>query len=181
MTGDWSAALITVTLEDLGGKTTLTLEHSGMAGVPDKDLDGMRQGWNESFDKLAAYLASVDGGRNMLKLGSIMIGSAQPEALAEFYEKVLGKPDMVEVGWTGWKVGSAYFSIGAHSEVGGKASEPQRVILNFETETVKEEFDRIKTLGATVIKEPYEMEGVWIATLADPDGNYFQLMAPWEM
>jgi predicted enzyme related to lactoylglutathione lyase len=29
-----------------------------------------------------------------------------------------------------------------------------------------------------VIKEPYEMEGGWIATLADPDGNYFQLVSP---
>lgn len=35
-------------------------------------------------------------------------------------------------------------------------------------------------LGAESIKEPYEMEGVEIATLADPDGNYFQLMSPWE-
>ncbi len=25
-----------------------------------------------------------------------------------------------------------------------------------------------------------EIEGFWIATLADPDGNYFQLMTPWE-
>jgi len=35
-------------------------------------------------------------------------------------------------------------------------------------------------LGAVSIKEPYEIEGMWIATLADPDGNYFQLMNPWK-
>ena len=55
--------------------------------------------------------------------------------------------------------------------------------MNFETKDVKEEFDRIKELGAHVIAEPYKMgedsEG-WIATFADPDGNYFQLMTPWE-
>ena len=47
---------------------------------------------------------------------------------------------------------------------------------------LKEEFDRIKKLGAEVISEPYKMgEGnFWIATLADPDGNYFQLMTPWD-
>ena len=42
-----------------------------------------------------------------------------------------------------------------------------------------EEFERIKAAGAEVVKEPYEIEGMWIATFADPDGNYFQLMSPW--
>jgi predicted enzyme related to lactoylglutathione lyase len=51
-------------------------------------------------------------------------------------------------------------------------------MFNFETTEVKEEFERIKAAGATVIREPYEMGGGWIATLADPDGNYFQLVTP---
>jgi predicted enzyme related to lactoylglutathione lyase len=51
-------------------------------------------------------------------------------------------------------------------------------MFNFETLQVKEEFERIKEFGGVVIKEPYEMEGGWIATLADPDGNYFQLVSP---
>jgi predicted enzyme related to lactoylglutathione lyase len=106
----------------------------------------------------------------MLNL-SAMIGSAQPKALAEFYEKVLGKPaDWAESGWYGWQVGSTSFGVGEHSEVKGKAKEPQRVIINFETDEVKAEFKRIKGLGAQVVKEPYEMEGMWIATFADPDG-----------
>lgn len=110
-----------------------------------------------------------------------MIGSSQPKILAEFYEKVLGKsPDMEEGGWYGWQIGSTFLSIGEHSEVKGKAKEPQRVMFNFETSEVKEEFDRMKKAGATVVKEPYEMQGAWIATMADPDGNYFQLMPPWE-
>ena len=49
-----------------------------------------------------------------------------------------------------------------------------------ETEKVKEEFKRIAKEGAKIIKEPYEMGGMWIATLSDPDGNYFQLMTPWK-
>jgi predicted enzyme related to lactoylglutathione lyase len=36
----------------------------------------------------------------------------------------------------------------------------------------------MKELGAIVIRAPYEMSGGWIATLADPDGNYFQLVSP---
>ena len=82
--------------------------------------------------------------------------------------------------WYGWRVGAAWLSIGQHSEVKDQAKEPQRVILNFETPQVQEEFDRIKATGASVVKEPYELQGMWIATFADPDGNYFQLMSPWQ-
>ena len=117
----------------------------------------------------------------MLNLNSIMIGTKQLKALATFYEKVLGKPaEMVDAenGFFGWQVGSGYFSVLEHSEMGGKTKDPGRVMLNFETTQVKEEFERIKALGATVIRAPYEMGGGWIATLADPDGNYFQLMNP---
>lgn len=111
-----------------------------------------------------------------------MIGTHDPKALAAFYEKVIGHPaDMEEGGWYVWQAGTGtYLSIGGHSEVHGKASEPERLILNFETKEVKSEFERIKAAGATIIKEPYEMGGGWIATLADPDGNYFQLVTPWE-
>jgi predicted enzyme related to lactoylglutathione lyase len=119
----------------------------------------------------------------MLDLNSIMIGTKQPKILAAFYEKVLGKPaDMADeqYGFFGWQAGTAYLSVLDHSEMGGPTKDPGRVMLNFETRQVKEEFERIKALGAAVIREPYEMEGGWIATLADPDGNYFQLVTPME-
>ncbi len=116
----------------------------------------------------------------MLNLSSFMIGTHQPNEMAEFYKKVFDRPaDMNEGGWHGWKVGTGFLGIGEHSEVHGKSKEPQRVMFNLETKEVKEEFERLKEVGATVIKEPYEMGGAWIATLADPDGNYFQLMTPW--
>ena len=119
----------------------------------------------------------------MLNLNSVMIGTKQSKALVAFYEKVFGKPaDMsdAENGFSGWQIGSAFFSVLEHSEMGGSTKDPGRVIINFETTQVKEEFERIKAAGATVIKEPYQMgdEGGWLATLADPDGNYFQLLNP---
>ena len=117
----------------------------------------------------------------MLNLSSVMIGTVQPKELADFYTKVFGKPtDMNEGNWYGWKVGNTFFTLGEHSEMSGQAKDPGRIIFNFETKEVKEEFERIKGLGAKVIKEPYEMQGAWIATLADLDGNFFQLMSPWE-
>ncbi len=117
----------------------------------------------------------------MLNLSSVMIGTKQFKALVSFYEKALGKPaDMVdnEGGFCGWQVGSAYVGVLDHSEMGGKAKDPGRVMFNFETAQVKEEFERIKAIGGSVVHEPYEMGQGWIATLADPDGNYFQLMTP---
>ena len=117
----------------------------------------------------------------MLNLNSIMVGTGQVRAMAEFYEKVFGKAaDMSEEEWHGWMVGSCFFGIGQHSEVSGTAKEPARIMFNLETKEVKEEFERMKNCGAKVIKEPYQMHSAWIATLADPDGNYFQLMTPWE-
>ena len=111
-----------------------------------------------------------------------MIGTQNPEVLAKFYEKVFEKKaDMEEGNWHGWSVGNTFISIGEHSEVKGKSKEAQRMMFNFETKEVKEEFARISKIdGVEVIKEPYDMGGAWIATLADPDGNYFQLMTPWE-
>lgn len=46
--------LVTVTFEDYGGKTRQTLRHVGIP--PGKDMDGAREGWSESFDKLAEML-----------------------------------------------------------------------------------------------------------------------------
>ena len=117
----------------------------------------------------------------MLNLNSVMIGTKQPIALAAFSEKLLERPaDMVdqENGFWGWQVGSAFLSVLDHSEMGGNAKDPGRVMFNFESPQVKEEFERIKAFGGAVIREPYEMGGGWIATLADPDGNYFQLVSP---
>ncbi len=120
----------------------------------------------------------------MLKMNTVMICSKQSAALASFYEKVLERPaDMADQneGYYGWQVGSFYLMVLDHSERGGKTTDPGRVMLNFETEQVKQEFERIKAAGAEVISEPYEMGQGMIATLADPDGNYFQLVSPMEM
>lgn len=120
----------------------------------------------------------------MLNLNSIMIGTQQLKPLAAFYEKVIGKPaDMVDDknGFYGWQVGCYTIGLLDHSEMRGQTKDPGRTIVNFETSQVKEEFNRLKSLGARVIREPYQLDGGWIATLADPDGNYFQLMTPMEM
>lgn len=118
----------------------------------------------------------------MLNFNSIMVGSSQSQVMADFYTKVFDKqPDMSDGDWHGWQVGDAFFNIGGHDQVQGQNQDAARLMVNFQTTDVQGEFERIKALGAEVVKEPYEMqEGMWVATFKDPDGNYFQLMSPWE-
>ena len=49
--------LVTVTFEEHQGKTKLTLRHVGIPAGADRD--GAQQGWSESFEKLAEYLAKM--------------------------------------------------------------------------------------------------------------------------
>lgn len=77
----------------------------------------------------------------MLRLTSAMIGTKQLKVLAEFYEKIIGKPaDMAASadGYYAWKVGEAYLSVLEHSEMGGKTKDPGRIMFVFETTQVQE-------------------------------------------
>jgi len=118
----------------------------------------------------------------MLNLNTIMINSEDPAALSAFYRKVLGDPGWEDGGYVGWQAGGSMLMIGPHSEVHGRNESPGRIIVNFETSDVKGEFERLKELGATVDHEPYQPGPaggeMWLATLADTDGNLFQLASP---
>lgn len=118
----------------------------------------------------------------MLKFNSLLLFSEHPDKLAEFYKKIFKvKPGWEEGGYTGWQLGDGMFMVGPHDKVHGENKNPERMIVNFETEDVKGEFERIKKLGAKVIAEPYapsEADEMLLATFADPDGNYFQLASP---
>jgi len=49
---------VTVTFEEQGGRTRMTLKHSGFPDGPHQDM--ARQGWNESFDKLGRSLKPIN-------------------------------------------------------------------------------------------------------------------------
>lgn len=116
-----------------------------------------------------------------MNFNSILIGSADPARLTAYYTRLLGEPTFNDNGYTGWVIGNGAITVGAHDQVHGTNSEPGRLIWNIESEDVKGDFERFKAGGATVVREPYSFEGApgsWVATLADPDGNYFQLVSP---
>ncbi len=116
-----------------------------------------------------------------MNFNSILIGSENPARLAEYYTKLFGKPTFEDGGYTVWLVGSGAVTVGPHNEVHGTNPQPGRLIWNIESDDVRGDFERFKTAGASVVREPYgfeEMPDSLIATFADPDGNYFQLQTP---
>ncbi len=116
-----------------------------------------------------------------MNFNSILVGSEDPQRLVDYYTKLFGAPGFSESGYSGWQIGSGYLTVGPHSEVKGKSVHPGRIIWNIESDDVQGDFDRMVAAGAMVVREPYTFEeqpGAWIATLADPDDNYFQLTSP---
>jgi predicted enzyme related to lactoylglutathione lyase len=119
-----------------------------------------------------------------MNLTGILIGSEDPDRLVEYYSKVLGTPGFSDGGYTGWQIGGGWLTIGPHDQVKGKNAHPGRIIWNIETSDVPGDFERFKGNGATVVHEPYtpgndeDVPDMLIATFADPDDNYFQLMSP---
>jgi len=115
-----------------------------------------------------------------MNFNGVLIGSEDPQALADYYTDVFGKPEWEQDGFTGWRLGSGYVMVGPHDQVKGKNTSPGRSLINIETPDVPGQFEKLKAAGARVIAEPYhpgETEG-WIATFADPDDNYFQIVSP---
>ena len=123
-----------------------------------------------------------------MNFNSILIGSADPQALVDYYTKLFGKPAFSDGGYSGWQIGTGFVTVGPHSEVTGKSAQPGRLIWNIETKDVAGDFERLKAAGAIVVRAPYSFEegpaessAVSIATLADPDDNYFQLVSPMDI
>lgn len=117
-----------------------------------------------------------------MNLNSILIGSDDPARLKEFYTRLFGKPVWDEGGYATWQIGTGWVSVGPHDQVHGQNAQPGRLLWNIESADVKGDFGRLTAAGARVIREPYNLDGmpidVWIATLSDPDDNYFQLISP---
>jgi len=119
-----------------------------------------------------------------MNFNSILIGSEDPQRLADYYTKLFGEPAWSEGGYTGWMIGSGAVTVGPHDQVKGQNAQPGRILWNIESADVNGDFERFKAAGATVIRDPYNPSlgdtpaGGFIATFADPDDNYFQLMSP---
>ena len=108
---------------------------------------------------------------------TVMVGTDQPEALARFYGDLLGLPRIGKYRDPVFAAAGGFIRILDHSEISGPNREPARAQINLFVDDVEAEFERVAGRGVDVLRAPErESWGGLVATLADPDGNYVQLL-----
>jgi predicted enzyme related to lactoylglutathione lyase len=107
------------------------------------------------------------------QIGSLLVGSSNVDAMKDWYRSAFG---VKENAMGAFEFGGVQLFIEPHRDVSGPAKEPARVIINLDV-------DDCRGLEATLKKQnvrwvrPVEQEQFGlIGTLADPDGNYIQII-----
>lgn len=111
---------------------------------------------------------------------ALNIGSEEPQVLIEYYRRLFGTPSMEGGGYASWMLDNNIITVGPHTEVRGKNDQPGRVMWSILVQDPNAEYERYKAAGARVVRELYQDKDApqfWIATFADPDDNYFQIVA----
>ena len=116
---------------------------------------------------------------------SLMLFSQNAKNLAKFYREVVGlkqtmEAEMGEKGenYFGFKIGKGpELGVMDHSKIKGKNKNPERIIFNLEVDDIKKEAKRLTGAKVKKIQNVYHVEGYgYIATFADVDGNFFQIV-----
>jgi predicted enzyme related to lactoylglutathione lyase len=106
-------------------------------------------------------------------LGSILIGSTDPERLRSWYRAAFA-PDQPEEG--SLDVGGVLLVFNKRSDVADANVEPGRTIINVHVEDAREAATRLNDAGVTWLAELERRPGGLFATLVDPDGSYVQII-----
>ena len=109
----------------------------------------------------------------MAQIGSLLVGSSDPEAAKQWYRDAFA-PKENEMG--AFEFGTVALFIEEHSEVAGPTQEPARMIINLDVTDARTLESHLRGLGVTWVREVEEMPFGLIGTVADPDGNYVQII-----
>jgi uncharacterized protein YndB with AHSA1/START domain len=119
MSDSWpKEALITVALEERDGRTTLSLEHA-VGSASDSDRDMCRQGWLETLDCLADYLADETRARTRAHALTAEFETrarqarAMVEGLSDAEWTTMTRAEQWPVGVTAHHLASAYQAVAA--------------------------------------------------------------------
>jgi hypothetical protein len=107
------------------------------------------------------------------QLGSILLGSTDPDRLRAWYRAALS-PAEIPDGFLDF--GGIRVLIDKRSDVGAANPEPGRVILNFHVADARATARHLDTLGVTWLSRVEQRGGNMFGTLVDPDGNYVQII-----
>ena len=101
------------------------------------------------------------------------------DKLLPFYRDVIGLPvaiDTPEFVVLGTEPSGPSVTLGTHSEVKGRNTDPARHMVGLATDDVQGEVQRLKSKGVEFLGDPEKFDQVTVATLKDPEGNYVQLI-----
>ncbi len=106
-------------------------------------------------------------------IGSLLIGSSNVDQMKEWYRKAFGAGEN-DMG--AFEFGPVQLFVEEHSEVHGATKEPARVVINLDVEDCRGLEGHLEQLGVTWVRKVEQMPFGLIGTVADPDGNYVQII-----
>lgn len=107
------------------------------------------------------------------RLGSLVLGSRDPQRLRAWYRAAFGaRTDGNEV----LHLGGIALVIDGRDDLAAINPEPGRILLDVETDDARAVTAHLDELSVTWVAELAEREHGLFATLADPDGNYVQVI-----
>jgi catechol 2,3-dioxygenase-like lactoylglutathione lyase family enzyme len=105
-------------------------------------------------------------------LASVLLASTDANRLRSWYEKAFGvapNPD----GFL--RFGGVSVLIDSRDDVGDRAVQPERVILDFHVDDARAAAAHLDNLGVTWVVPVEHRVDAWFGTLLDPDGNLIQI------
>ncbi|SDM27093.1 VOC family protein [Allokutzneria albata] len=109
----------------------------------------------------------------MTALGSILLGSANPRRLRDWYRAAF-RCEPRDDGFIDY--GGVSLLIDGRDDVAKATAEPGRVILNFHVEDARAVATHLDQLGVEWLARLEDRGPGLFATLVDPDGNYVQII-----
>lgn len=107
-------------------------------------------------------------------IGSLLVGSSNVDAMKDWYQRAFGVTAN-EMG--AFAFGPVQLFIEEHSEVSGPTKEPARVIINLDVDDCRALEQHLEGMGGvTWVRKVEQMPFGLIGTVADPDGNYVQII-----
>jgi predicted enzyme related to lactoylglutathione lyase len=106
-------------------------------------------------------------------IGSLLIGSSRVDHMKSWYRRAF---DITENDMGAFEFGPVQLFIETHSDVEGNVKEPARVIINLNVDDCSGLASHLKELGTRFVRQVEQEPFGLIATVADPDGNYLQLI-----
>ncbi|GAA0913328.1 hypothetical protein GCM10009557_87140 [Virgisporangium ochraceum] len=105
-----------------------------------------------------------------VRLGSVVLGSVDPERLAGWYRAVVGLGDGGEL------AGGGRLIFDRRADVVPAAGEPGRVLINLYVDDLAAVAARLTGLGVDWVRPVEAFPPGLISTVRDPDGNLVQFV-----